>query len=250
VRFVKMQGLGNDFVVVDGDPGFSPETIRRICNRRFGIGADGLLAVEPVDAGSVRMRYWNADGSPAEMCGNGLRCVARYAHDRGMVASGRFRVHTPVGEREAHVDPEGSVTVELGPVRVAAAEVDRPDGRSYRSVDVGNPHLVTLVEDPRREPVEVIGPEVECSVPGGANVEFVTVEGPGRLRMRVWERGVGETPACGSGMAAAAAVVRLGSGLDDFEVRVPGGAGRIRFEGDVAWIIGPAEYVFDGDWRA
>lgn len=242
MKFTKMQGLGNDFVVIEGDePG--PSTIRELCHRRFGVGADGVLLVDD----SPRMRYWNADGTRAEMCGNGLRCVARYAVDRKWAAAGEWMtILTDVGVRRARVDAEG-VTVEIGPVKRGGTV--QIGGRTYHQASTGNPHAVTLIEDPDLVDVTAIGQAVSGDVafPEGANVEFVKLEGPTRIRLRVWERGVGETLACGSGMVAAAAV-SIGTSHGPIAVEVLGGDAEVRFERDSGYLTGPAEYVFRGEW--
>ncbi len=243
-----MHGLQNDFVVVD-EP-FSGDTalIERLCDRRTGVGADGMLAVGRRGE-HVTMRYWNADGSEAEMCGNGLRCVARYAVAHRLVPGPDIVVDTPVGERRATVG-EQMIEVELGPVVLGDAVTI--DGREYREASVGNPHAVTLVEDPDQVDVSGIGRRVETDprYPAGTNVEFMAIAGPDAIRLRVWERGVGETRACGTGMAAAAMVARAALEAPEVGVTVPGGTGRVRFDGDTAWLSGPAEFVFEATWPA
>lgn len=241
--FTKMQGLGNDFVVLDGPMELDHATVQRLCDRRYGIGADGVLVVTPGDP--IVMGYWNADGSAAEMCGNGLRCVARYAVDRGLVSAKAFVVATPSGQRAVIVGDE-DVTVELGSIRLEG-EVEI-EGRSYQLVDVGNPHAVTVVEDPAQADVEGIGPGVETHprFPEGTNVEFVAVT-PDGVDVRIWERGVGETLACGTGMAAAVAAARRPeAGEGGVAVRAPGGTGYVEIVDGVAWLRGPAEYSFRG----
>lgn len=242
MRFTKMHGLGNDFVVLDTEVDVTPDLVRALCDRHFGIGADGVLTVGAED-GVVAMGYWNADGSAAEMCGNGLRCVARLAVDRGLVAPGAFEVRTPVGRQRVEVGEE--VRVDLGMPEVGGTT--ELDGRSFRSVDVGNPHAVTEVEDVATAPVTTVGPAVQGAFPQGANVEFVRIDGD-RVNMRVWERGVGETLACGSGIVAAAAVARGAGGGDRISVTMPGGTARVEFTDGGAWLVGPAETVFEGDW--
>ncbi len=242
MRFTKMQGLGNDFVVLDAAIDVTPELVRALCDRHFGVGADGVLVMSPAD-GSVRMSYWNADGSVAEMCGNGLRCIARLAVDRGLAAPGRFEVETTSGRKRVNVAAE--IHVDLGmPVLGDVTEVD---GRYFRNVEVGNPHAVTEVDDVAATPVATVGPAVQHAFPHGTNVEFVRFDGP-RVEMRVWERGVGETLACGSGIVAAAAVARRNGAGDHITVTMPGGTARVDFEDGGAWLVGPAEYVFEGDW--
>lgn len=243
MRFDKMEGLGNDFVVVDGSVSVDAALVRRLTDRRRGIGADGLLQVS-LDQGSVRMGYWNADGTPAEMCGNGLRCVARYAFDRGLVNEKEFEIATSVGPLRVEVADEPRV--ELGPVDIG--ESFEYAGMIFLRASVGNPHAVTLVADPEVAPVAEMGSSLERSTPVGINVEFVHVVNDAQLEMRVWERGVGETLACGSGMVAAAAVTRhLGMTGDAVVVNVPGGAGRVELGRETAWLSGPAHYVFSGE---
>lgn len=242
MKFTKMQALGNDFVVIEGSP---PDggLIRRLCDRRFGVGADGVLLVED----GPTMRYWNADGSPAEMCGNGLRCVARYAVDRDRAPTGEwFGIGTAVGSRRARVEGD-RVTVEVG--RVTLEETITIGGLGYRRADIGNPHAVALVEEPEVIDVAATGSAVSgaTSFPAGCNVEFVAIETDDRIRLRVWERGVGETLACGSGMVVATAVAR-GTGEGTTTVLVPGGAGEVFFENGTGYLTGPAEEVFVGEW--
>lgn len=243
LQFTKMQGLGNDFVVIEGPLDLSGSEIRELCDRRFGIGADGVLVVTSGDP--IRMGYWNADGSPAEMCGNGLRCIARYAYDRGWAADRNFGIQTAVGMRAVRVGDE-EVEVELGRLRVSGhAEIE---GRRFHLVDAGNPHAVVIVDDPDQVDVAQIGPSVgsDQQFPDGTNVEFASIA-DGQVRMRVWERGVGETLACGTGMVAAALVATDTHGLDGpISVDVPGGRGRVEFRDGVAWLSGPADYSFRG----
>lgn len=247
--FVKMEGLGNDFVVVAGPLRPSAADVAAWCDRRLGIGADGVLVVSRVDSARVRMEYWNADGSPAEMCGNGLRCVARFAADRHMVEAGEFTVVTPVGERSVLVRPDGTVRAELGVVRHPADPPLELAGYRLEPVNLGNPHAVAIVDDCYSVPVGAVGPIVEGDphYPERTNVEFATVVGRDRIDVRVWERGVGETMACGTGAAAAAAVAYR-AGLVDGEVTVmlPGGPLLVELSGDAVWIDGPTNVVFTG----
>lgn len=243
LSFTKMQGLGNDFIVVDGPVDLTSDDVRALCDRRFGIGADGVLAVtrgDPID-----MSYWNADGSPAEMCGNGLRCVARYAYDRGWAKDRNFAVQTPVGVRGVRV-LEDRIEAEIGRPKVTG-HATIADER-YHLIDVGNPHAVLLVDDPEIVEVGSIGPRIETDpqFPNGTNVEFAAVDESGVV-MRVWERGVGETTACGTGMVAAAYVATKTHRLESpIRVDVPGGRGEVDFRDGVAWLRGPAEYSFRG----
>lgn len=243
LEFIKMQGLGNDFIVVDGPMSLTADEISGLCDRRFGIGADGILAVTNGDP--VRMEYWNADGSPAEMCGNGLRCVARYAYDRGWAPDRNFAVDTPIGVRTVRV-LEDTVEVGLGSASVVGHTTI--EGHRLHLIDVGNPHAVLVVDDPAHADVAGLGRRIasDPQFPDGTNVEFVTV-GDGRVDMRVWERGVGETLACGTGMVAAAFVATKMDRLEGpITVGVPGGEGRVEFRDGAGWLRGPAEYSFRG----
>lgn len=246
--FVKMEGLGNDFVVLTGPRHPTPDEVATWCDRRRGIGADGVLVVTGGDGG-VRMDYWNADGSAAEMCGNGLRCVARYAVDRGLVAGAEFIVETAVGPRAVVVRAD-RVRAEIGSVRVGAGGVEVA-GYHLVPVDVGNPHAVALVADCYAVPLAAAGPLVETdpAFPGGVNAGFATVIDGGRIALRVWERGAGETLACGTGAVAATAAARA-AGLvgDTVTVHLPGGDLQVEIIGDVAWIEGPARSVYRGVW--
>lgn len=242
LQFTKMQGLGNDFVVVEGPMSFSPEQVAELCDRRFGVGADGVLVISR-DGGMVRMEYWNADGSAAEMCGNGLRCVARYVYDREWVPDRGFTILTPDGERRVRV-LDDLVDAELGPARLGEERVI--EGHTYRLVDMGNPHAVRLVDDPDAVDVAAVGASIQPHFSQGSNVEFVAMRDEG-LSMRVWERGVGETMACGTGMAAAALVAGdRSSAAGPIEVAVPGGVGSVEIRDGVAWLTGPAEVSFSG----
>ncbi len=243
MRFVKMHGLCNDFVVVTEE--VDEAAVRKLCDRRRGVGADGVLRVSR-DGDDLVMGYWNADGSPAEMCGNGFRCVARFAFDR--MGSGReFSVNTPAGKRRARVGE--LVTVELGHVEITGEHTLL--GRELTLASVGNPHAVTFVDEPGEIDVANVGVSIgtHARFPDGTNVEFVAVRSRSRLDLRVWERGVGETPACGSGMVASAAVARRLELVDDkVDVGVTGGVGTVSFDSDgVAWLTGPAEYSFEGE---
>ena len=242
MKFTKMHGLGNDFVVLEQTDDVPPELVRHLCDRRFGIGADGVLTAS-LDDGQVLMGYWNADGSPAEMCGNGLRCVARYAHDRGWMTTPTFDVATPSGLREVTVHPDGTVTAAIGSPELAEArQVGDVSGVPVR---VGNPHVVVHVVDVESAPVEEEGRRIERE--HGTNVEFVAVVN-GALAVRTWERGVGETLACGSGAVAAAAVAHRDLGLgEQVHVELLGGPLIVDVGADPATITGPAEYVFSGE---
>lgn len=246
MEFVKMEGLGNDFVVVLGPFEPTAEQVAAWCDRRRGIGADGVLTVTAVDDTTVAMGYWNADGSAAEMCGNGLRCVARYAVDAGLVSLASFRVVTPIGARSVEVGDE-MVRAELGPVTVGGEETI--GGYTLTTASVGNPHAVTFVDDTFETPVVVVGALIERdpAFPGGTNVEFATVSGEDQIYLRVWERGVGETLACGTGAAATAAVAHAqGRVGPEVMIRLPGGDLQVTLKEGTAWIEGPAVTVYSG----
>ena len=246
--FVKMEGLGNDFVVVAGPRRPTSGDVAAWCDRRLGIGADGVLAVTPEGDG-VRMDYWNADGSPAELCGNGLRCVARYAVDHELVPGRSFMVATPIGDRAVVVRDDDTVRAHLG--RVTDGEVGTFELAGYRleSVSIGNPHAITFVDDCYSVPVSAVGPIVEGDphFPSRTNVEFATVVDRSRIDLRVWERGAGETLACGTGAAATVALAHW-RGLTESRVTVmlPGGPLVVEVDGDDVWIEGPVRTVFRG----
>ena len=243
MKFTKMEGLGNDFVVVDESVEVSPDLVRRLSDRHFGVGADGVLQVT-VEDGGVRMRYWNADGSVAQMCGNGLRCVARFAVDRGLAAGPSFTIETPVGRRQVTVSDDPRV--ELGPVELLGSF--EFESWVFHRAEVGNAHAVTFVADLSVSPVAELGSELARLTPGGINVEFVRVVDRQKIEMRVWERGVGETMACGSGIVAAAAVSQsLGFTDSEVIVRVPGGDGTVELDGITSWLVGPVSYAFTGE---
>jgi len=243
MTFTKMQGLGNDFVVLDGPLSLSEEEIVELCDRRFGVGADGVLVVTNGDP--IRMEYWNADGSQAEMCGNGLRCVARYAYDRGWAPDRNFGVQTPVGVRGARI-LEDAIEVEVG--RPTVTGHTTIEDRRYHLIDVGNPHAVVEVENLTGFDVLTVGPGVETDpqFSNGTNVEFMRVR-DGFVGMRVWERGVGETLACGTGIVAAAFVASKMAKLESpIQVHTPGGDAEVDLRDGVAWLRGPASYSFRG----
>jgi diaminopimelate epimerase len=248
MRFVKMEGLANDFVVLEGEATeVTPRLVQELCDRRRGIGADGLLLTHRVDGGAS-MRYWNADGAAAEMCGNGLRCIAWLAHLRGWAGS-ELTVSTAIGPRTAWVIAPELVKVELGTTQLLGP--CRAAGIEFHRVSVGNPHAVTFVEDPDAQPVEIIGPllQKEGQFREGTNVEFAGVADARHIRLRVWERGVGETLACGTGAAATAAVAHnLGLTERVVQVALPGGNLDVEIdESRLAWITGPARLVYEGN---
>jgi len=242
LSFTKMQSWGNDFIIVDGPVDLSDEEIARLCDRRFGIGADGVLSVSYSDP--IRLSYWNADGRSAELCGNGLRCAARYVYDKGAALDRNFMVQTAVGTRGVKVAGD-SVEAEIGrPAETGRLSIE---GERFSLIDVGNPHAVTIVDDPHLTDVERVGAALQTRFDGGINVEFAAVSADG-VMMRVWERGVGKTMACGTGMVAAAfAAMEAGDLKSPITVGVPGGTGEVRFRDGVAWLRGPVGYSFRGN---
>jgi diaminopimelate epimerase len=261
VEFVKAHGTGNDFVVIedlDDRQELSPAFVRAVCDRHFGIGADGVIRITRGAGAPFLMDYRNADGSLAEMCGNGVRVVGKYLSDRDHV-SGAFDLETRSGVKhlELHADDRGMVdrvTVDMGvPEPRDPLHLDLEiDGQKLpvACVSMGNPHAVLLVDDVDAAPVTTVGPRIEThpAFPGRTNVEFVAVAGPGALRQRTWERGVGETLACGTGACAVAVAAQL-QGLVGERVAIDLRGGRL----ELAWspgggvrMTGPAREVAHG----
>jgi len=249
MNFVKAEGLGNDFIIVSEPLRAAPDRIAAWCERKTGIGADGVLEVTPVDGSSVAMRYWNADGGAAEMCGNGLRCVALVAVHLGLVSGPTLTVHSAVGEHPATVLPGGIVRAFVGDPHAFRTEELTVAGHRVRPVGVGNPHAVLFVDNVDEAEVEKIGSRIEGDpiFPEGSNVEFVEFDEGNRINVRVWERGVGETRASGTGATAAAFAARAVGELGDaVTVVLPGGELLIEFDDAGAWMTGPATIVFSG----
>jgi diaminopimelate epimerase len=259
LRFAKYHGLGNDFVLVEG-PLMGPERARRVCDRRRGVGADGVVTLLPPRAAgsAATMHIYNPDGSVAEMCGNAIRCVAKHLAP-ARAPGGTIRIDTDAGTKECtlHRGPSGevvAVSVEMGPATVQGEEDFTVGGERLRAVRVsmGNPHAVVLEADaPTRERAGRVGPAVERAVPGGVNVGFAR-PGPEGIDLVVWERGAGLTDACGTGACAAAvASVRRGAvpAGRPVAVRLPGGVLEITVSPDLSRVTmrGPAERVFDGE---
>ena len=273
LRFTKMHGAGNDYVVLDGireELPPIPPLAARLCDRHFGIGADQLLVARPSDAADFRMEIYNADGSQVEMCGNGIRAFYKFLRDRGHTADDSIGVETLGGVVHPSWAGPDRVRVDMGRPVLAPAKIpttlgsgdgpvlDAPlevDGERLRvsSVSMGNPHAVVFVEDPDRADVERLGPLIEhhSAFPNRVNVEFVTAIGRDRIRQRTWERGVGETLACGSGACAVAVVAMLrGVADDEVEIELRGGVLEISWGGNGAPVVmtGPAAEVFTGEF--
>ena len=250
MKFTKMHGCGNDFVVLD-DPerkvAIGPADARALCDRRTGIGADGVLVIGEARARRWRLVIHNADGSLADACGNGSRCVARYLLDRH--GGDELELDTASGVLRAWRDPEG-IALELPAPELGATLRVRVGGREHeaRRVRVGNPNVVVFVDDPGPVDLEALA-SASAALVGPANVEACAPRGPGALTLRVHERGVGETLACGTGSCAAvaAAVARGDVTSDTVRVALPGGTLVVRPRGDRYELAGPAEYVFSGE---
>ncbi|MFQ3679677.1 MAG: diaminopimelate epimerase [Pseudanabaenaceae cyanobacterium] len=268
--FVKYHGLGNDFVLIDNrdrpDLAIPPAAVPAWCDRHRGIGADGVLFLGQRD-GFYQMRLINADGSEAEMCGNGVRCLAKFMQELGIPPEGnRYRVQTGAGLRELFLEPDGQITVDMGAPRLPAAEIPTtlvaPEERaiavpltvaarewSVTAVSMGNPHAVVFVADVEAIDLATIGPQFEThpAFPQRVNTEFVQVLARDRLRVRVWERGAGATQACGTGACATVVAAVLTDRAErECTVELPGGDLRIRWDEPTVWMTGPAVRVFAG----
>ncbi|MEW5887774.1 MAG: diaminopimelate epimerase [Pseudomonadota bacterium] len=271
IRFTKMHGLGNDFVVIDAvnqDIELTPEQARAIADRHFGVGCDQILVVEPAPYPGVDFRYriYNADGGEVEQCGNGARCFARFVRDKGLTAKRAIRVDTRGGVIAPRLEDSGEVTVDMGVPRFAPAEVPfvseaealvQPLDVAGRRVDItalsmGNPHAVQVVDDVDSAPVAELGPLIEghARFPRRVNAGFMQVVDRHTVRLRVFERGAGETLACGTG-ACAAVAAGIARGLLDSPVRVHTRGGQLTVAwagaGQPVYMTGPAVTVFEGE---
>ncbi len=270
LTFTKMHGLGNDFVVIDAtrEPvELTPEQIRFIADRHFGVGCDQLLLVAPPPSPDLDFTYriFNADGGEVEQCGNGARCFAVFVREKGLTDRDVIRVATAGGPIELKVEPDGQVTVDMGAPRfepeaipfVAGERADvyslAAEGQTLEAsvLSMGNPHAVLRVEDVESAPVSELGPKLEHHprFPNRANIGFMQVVDRGHVRLRVWERGSGETLACGTGACAAVVAGRQRGWLDDkVTVSLRGGDLVIRWagEGEPVMMTGPAVSVFEG----
>jgi diaminopimelate epimerase len=249
--FVKMQGAGNDFIVIEGPYEPDAADVTRWCARRTSIGADGVLVATPMSSGRVSMRYWNADGGEAEMCGNGLRCVARLAHDRRWVEGNEFVVESAAGDHLVTVKKESVVAFVGEPAPFRTGTLTIAD-REIHPFAIGNPHAVLFVDDVGEAPVSQVGPIIENDplFPDRTNVEFVEVTADSAISVRVWERGVGETQASGTGATASAYIAHTIRDVSaPVEVSLPGGTLSVWFNEEGAWMEGPAELSFTGSIR-
>jgi diaminopimelate epimerase len=272
VRFAKLQATGNDFVLIEAEEEHDwPPLARTMCNRHLGIGADGLIVLLPSMIGDLRMRLFNPDGSEAEACGNGLRCLARYAVESQLIEGGEMSVETQGGMRRVYVQGE-LLQVDMGapilkpgeiPVNVEdnldiilACPLTVGDTKlSLTLLSMGNPHAVCFSEEPvARFPLSVIGPEVEKHqvFPNRVNFEVANVLGPQRIMARVWERGAGETLSCGTGACAVMVAAHLHQSVaNEVDVILPGGLLTVSWDGTgEVKLRGPAELLFKGEWAA
>ena len=279
LRFTKMHGAGNDYVYFSGFdqtlPTDLPSLAVQVSDRRFGIGGDGLIAILPSDKADARMRMFNADGSESEMCGNGIRCVAKYVYDHAISKNKSLKIETGAGilslDLSIENDLVSQVTVDMGEPRLQAAQIPTTLGSSPTSqvvnqpiefrgqklyatcVSMGNPHCVIFVSEATDELVLGIGPMIERDdrFPKKTNVEFVEVLARGEVRQRTWERGSGETWACGTG-ASAVCVAGVLTGHTDRQIlnNLLGGQLRLRWEesNNHVFMTGPATEVFSGLW--
>jgi len=282
IRFTKMQGAGNDFIVLDetqGRLGLTPAQYRFLADRHFGVGADQILTVRPSPAEGIDFEYviHNADGGEVEQCGNGARCFARYVRDKGLTDKDALRVQTVKGVISPRLTPDGRVTVDMGRPRFAPAEIPfdaagltpvaQGSGEKWplaldntehdatvfvATASMGNPHAVQLVDDVDTAPVATIGPLVErhARFPQRVNAGFLQIVSRGEVRLRVFERGTGETLACGTGACAAVVSgIRLGLLDTRVDVHTRGGLLTIAWAGgadDAVFMTGPATTVFEG----
>ncbi|MEG4944833.1 diaminopimelate epimerase [Microcoleus sp. F4-D5] len=274
IEFAKYQGLGNDFILIDNrhssEPAITPEQAVELCDRHFGIGADGAIFALPGQNGTdYTMRIFNSDGSEPEMCGNGIRCLAKFIADlEGSEAKTQYRIHTLAGVISPELRSDGQVKVDMGVPRLLAAEIPTtlaaPDAKvidvpievadkswSVTCVSMGNPHCITFVEDVAAVALETVGPQFEHNkaFPQRTNTEFIQVVRSDYVKMRVWERGAGVTLACGTGACAAVvAGVLVGKCDRATAVELPGGVLEIEWaevSGRI-YMTGPAQRVFTG----
>ena len=276
MRFTKMQGIGNDYIYVNcfEEEVPDPERLALVMSRpHFGVGGDGLVLIQPSDTADFGMRIFNSDGSEAEMCGNALRCIGKYVYERHMTDKQRLMIETKGGLKEVELTVENGVvtrarvdmgTPELNPKNIP---VDLPGeivlrhrmqimGQTYfiTCVSMGNPHAVLFVRDPEVMDLSVLGPMIEHHpiFPRRTNVEFVRVINKDILQMRVWERGAGETLACGTG-ACAALVAGVLSGQCNRTAQMKLVGGNLMLQWDAndnhVYQTGPAEFVFEGEWK-
>ncbi len=275
ISFTKYQGLGNDFILIDNrdrtEPLLTPDRAVHWCDRNFGIGADGVIFLLPEETNkdSYMMRIYNSDGSEPEMCGNGIRCLAKFMIDLGIEpVDHRYEIHTNAGLISIELNPDGQLTVDMGEPILVAEEIPtklvapkdkaiavplQVDGEDWQvtAVSMGNPHCITFVDDVTTISLNELGPKFEyhSAFPQRTNAEFIQVVSPDRIKMLVWERGAGATLACGTGACAAVVAGVLNGKFDrNCTVNLPGGDLRIHWsaENNHVFMTGPAEKVFTG----
>ncbi len=260
MKLTKMQGIGNDYLYFFSEvPENVTELAVRLSDRHFGVGSDGLIYISPSKTADFRMRIFNADGSEAKMCGNGIRCVGKYVYEKGYTEKTELTVETLSGIKHLKLHLEDgivtAVSVNMGTAEVSDSCSVDIDGRSYTltPVSTGNPHAVMFVEEEGLTLPETIGRKIEhhALFPGGVNAEFIRVKDANRLRMRVWERGSGVTMACGTGACAStAAAVHAGycRAGQPVTVELDGGTLEITVQEDgTVWMKGPAEFVYEAE---
>jgi diaminopimelate epimerase len=277
MKFTKMEGLGNDYVYVNcfqehiDNPS---QMALKVSDRHFGIGSDGLILIKPSDKADFCMDMYNADGTQSEMCGNGIRCVGKYVYDYGLTSKTSISVETLAGIKYLDLQVENGkvalVTVNMGAPELVPAKIPvksekeilirepiEVKGKTYEMtcVSMGNPHCVVFVEDTAAFPLEEVGPEFEKHpvFPNRVNAEFIQILDRKTVNMRVWERGTGETLACGTG-ACASTVACILNGLTEEEITLHllGGDLKVRWdrEENLVYMTGPATVVFDGEYKA
>ena len=274
VRFTKMHGAGNDFVVLDlrdGLPAPDAHLASQLADRHFGVGCDQILTIEPPRSSTAVASYriWNADGSPSQQCGNGARCVAAWLVRDGAAQGPRFRMDSPLATHQVETLQQDHYAIAMGVPQFAPSRIplvgfaEAQDmyivevggvQTHFGAVSMGNPHAVIEVEDVEAASVAVLGPALQSSAvfPQSANIGFAQIVARNHLRLRVYERGVGETLACGSGACAAAAVLMRRGRIDrNVTVSLPGGDLQLHWPDDASEVImsGPAAFVFEGEWK-
>jgi diaminopimelate epimerase len=251
-KFTKMHGMGNDFVVFEGSLELSTTQIKKLCDRHIGVGADAIILVTGLSGNQIRMQYWNADGSKAEMCGNGLRCSAHYAVKNGLVKPGNFVAQTGSGPLQVVWNGKNAehIEIQVGKVELNPSSV-QIEGTNLYIANVGNPHAVTFVQTIDTAPVKELGQKIENNsfFPNRTNVEFVKVLGTNAVKMRVWERGVGETLSCTTAIVAVANVAAMVKSMKfPISVEVSGGRTEVWIDDEgYSRMQGPSEIVFEGD---
>jgi diaminopimelate epimerase len=276
VKFTKMQGIGNDFIMVNAltevlEEARLPEISRKVNDRKFGIGGDGLILILPSKVADFKMRMWNPDGSESEMCGNGIRCFAKYVYDRKLISEPMVKVETLAGVKTLKLHTRGgkadAARVDMGVPGLLRSEIPmkgddnnrvireslKVEGQKFEitAVSMGNPHVIIFEDRVENYPVAKWGPLIEHhkAFPHRTNVHFVKICSPGEIVVRTWERGAGETLACGTGACATVVACVLNSKTNRaVDVHLPGGDLRVEWMGDNRVVMtGPAEEVFEGE---